>query len=185
MEFEGKEIDHGDVVKELDPSQIPNLSLDAAAEHPQQQIGVEEAGIKLSNLPHGQVVLERISQTERRDKVVRVHENVGDRIDEGTVAHCPASKTRGQDDPPDHSDCGMVIQVQKAHLFVTFLLQNHPHCIKPVKVFREVMDKDEPLTLGGFRQSNTEHIRNAKNGKQTDCHVQAQDNLENIVQLHH
>ena len=38
--------------------------------------GAEETGIKLSNLPHNRVVLERISQTDRHNEVVRAHVNV-------------------------------------------------------------------------------------------------------------
>ena len=36
------------------------------------QIGTEGTGIKLSNLPHSRVVLERISPTHRRSRVLRL-----------------------------------------------------------------------------------------------------------------
>lgn len=46
------------------------------------------------NLLHSQVELERISQSHRRNKVVRVRENVGHRVNEHTITHCPAKWTR-------------------------------------------------------------------------------------------
>ena len=62
---------------------------------PTHQIGTEETGIKLSKLPHNRVVLERISQTGWHNKVVRAHENVGQRVGEDTITHCFASETSG------------------------------------------------------------------------------------------
>ena len=47
---------HG-MLQKLDPSQISHLNLDAVANHPLQQLGVEE-GRNLSKLPHGRAVLE-------------------------------------------------------------------------------------------------------------------------------
>ena len=59
------------------------------------QVGTEETGIKLSNLPHSRLVLERISQTHRRSRVLRADENVGQRVDEDTTTHCLVSETHG------------------------------------------------------------------------------------------
>ena len=60
---------------------------------------------------------------------------------------------------PEGAATPMVAKCKETHLLVTFLLENYPNCVKPVKILQLIKHNFEELTLNVSGQSNTEHIR--------------------------
>jgi hypothetical protein len=127
-----EEHNHCDVVDELQNSQLEGNFVVKAQNY---NHSMQEAKIELEDLPRGDVLLERISDAERRDKVVGVHENMRKRVDKSAEDCGPAAKVQVEQKTPDWTNGGMVVDMQEGELNV-FLPQHDKESVEKVKELR-------------------------------------------------
>mmetsp|Transcript_996 Transcript_996/g.2962 ORF Transcript_996/g.2962 Transcript_996/m.2962 type:complete len:331 (+) Transcript_996:37-1029(+) len=185
-QLEGEEVDHREVVAELQPAELAREVDLHRREEEEHAEGVQEARVELGDLPRGHPVLERVVDAEARHKVVRVHDDVRDAVDEGAVLRRAVAVAEGEEEAPHHPDRGVVVEVQERHLHRRLLLQDHPQRVAPVHELGEEVDEDEPLAGGRVLGPDPEHVREVGEGGRphADRHVRAQHHLRNVVQLH-
>merc|ERR1740133_165079 len=114
-------MNHGDLVQDLNPSEFSRSS-SVKEEH---RKSMREARVELGDLPHSDIALEWVLQTEACPKVVRVHDHMCQRVNPSPIAYCSTANTRKEEHTPDRHNGPMVIDMQEGELS-TFFVQYNP-----------------------------------------------------------
>lgn len=129
------------------------------------QKSMENTKIELCNLDLRQLLFEGISNSERRDKIMRVHQHMNKRIQECTKHCCSSSETQVQQQPPHRSNGCMVVHVKKTQLRV-LLPHAYEERVEEIKKLAEIVYENEVLVPRDNWCTQSKYIgnRNSKDG---------------------
>lgn len=140
---------------------------------------------ELKDLPFCHKRFKWILEAEARPQIVRVHNNVRYGVDQRPVLRSSISATEVQQDTPNDTDRGMVIDMQEAELFSRITFCNDEKRVEPVEIFAQIMHEHEPFAARAEVRIEAKHIRETDNWRHSDRHVRTNGDLDNIVHAHH
>mmetsp|Transcript_86233 Transcript_86233/g.249036 ORF Transcript_86233/g.249036 Transcript_86233/m.249036 type:complete len:552 (+) Transcript_86233:514-2169(+) len=179
LHLDGKQVHHRELIGDLQPSVLPTLRRLAEPHHK----GVQQARVELHELPPRNPRLEWVPEPERGPQVVRVHDDVRQRVDPRPVAHRPVPDAGTEEVPPHAPDRGVVVHMKEGHL-VALLLHDDPERVDPIQHLAQVVDEDEPLARLVVLAANAEDVRKADAGHKPPHHVGAHHDLQDVIDLH-